>query len=136
MTSPNLSVDEIDALQDLYDATNGANWDWETVTSNAQKWNFSAPDPADYWQGVSCACHAETNNCTLTSLILTSYNLVGYLPNSIGTWGNLSTLSLYSNKITGTIPNSIGKLRQLTYLDYLITNYHNLIKLIPKAIFG
>lgn len=51
-------VNQTLALQHLYDATNGPNWDY---TFDGDPWNFSQPleltDPCLGWDGITCQCN-------------------------------------------------------------------------------
>lgn len=136
----NIPNSEMQALFDLYNATNGANW---TCCSPAGTvaWNFSTinADPCkDDWQGIKCLTVASqysisslslTNrylngNATdslsslinLTFLDLSENFLVGTIPSSLGNLSLLIYLYVYDNALTGAIPSSLGKLSQMNYL--------------------
>jgi hypothetical protein len=117
---------ELNALQALFDATNGASWDWGPVLVDGPEWDFADPDPApcaegDEWQGLTCACGVGGSNCTVTELVLSGYDLDGYLPAAIGNLTNCIRLNLVANrKLSGTIP-SLDHLTQLRDL-YLESN--------------
>ncbi|KAG5560934.1 hypothetical protein RHGRI_004084 [Rhododendron griersonianum] len=64
-------------------------------------------------------------------LELSTNNLTGLIPASIGNLRNLTTLYLYENSLSGSIPQEVGMLRSLTDLE-LSTN--NLTGLIPASI--
>lgn len=53
----------------------------------------------------------------LQSLNLSSNNLAGFLPDSIGNLKHLTVLQLYGCGFFGNIPSSIGNLSYLTHLD-------------------
>lgn len=89
------------ALWDLYNSTHGGYWIWQTDTvQNGIPWEFVTSDidtvnPClQHWQGVSCGvgCVDMTSNCTVESLVLSSYNLTGILPWSIGNLTNMKEL--------------------------------------------
>ena len=100
---------ECQALQDLYDSTNGPGW------TNHSNW-FVTTTPCWDWVGVSCA--AGTN---VTGLNLYGNNLSGILPTSIGNLTALQSMDLASNQITGTLPAELGSLVALASL-YLYNN--------------
>ena len=68
---------EIDALQALYDATNGDSW-VETCRSG---WNFTSSDVdpcRDEWYGITCTSSDCANStCHITWLTLVDCNLDG-----------------------------------------------------------
>jgi len=106
------------ALYDLYTATEGDNWLWNDLYSEyGVPWQFSNnSDPCvDDWQGVTCS--NMTGPQTITALNLLDYNLVGYIPSSIGNLTDLQYLDLSFNYINGTIPSTIDNLSQLTTLN-------------------
>ncbi len=98
---------ECEALLHLYHSTKGSHW------KKNKGWNRTNT-PCD-WQGVSC------QNRHVTRLYLSSNQLSGPIPKSIGNLSQLKSLSLDSNKISGPIPESIGNLSQLKNL-YLSDN--------------
>jgi Leucine-rich repeat (LRR) protein len=105
---------ELDFLEELYISTNGSNWDWRNATYGSH-WNFTGiNNPClQNWQGISCS----VCNCTVESLSLVSYNLVGTLPESIGNMSSLLSLSLDSNKIYGSIPRQLAYIPTLTFVS-------------------
>jgi hypothetical protein len=121
-----LSVEEYDALYDLYISTNGPNWHWFNTSDLSIPWNFtvynlSAPCN-DRWQGIDCNCGiidelTQNNECHITDLILSQHNLTYQLPDSIGNFPRLSSLILYVNNLTGTIPPTIANLTELIIFD-------------------
>ncbi|KAH0912178.1 hypothetical protein HID58_035499 [Brassica napus] len=92
-----------------------------------------------FWDGVSCdlktgnvidldLCGSSLNGSLLSnsgvfklqhlqSLNLSSNNLAGFLPDSIGNLKHLTVLQLYGCGFFGNIPSSIGNLSYLTHLD-------------------
>ncbi|XP_075651400.1 leucine-rich repeat receptor protein kinase HPCA1-like isoform X2 [Castanea sativa] len=80
---------------------------------NTPNWKASA-DPCDNWEGIKC------NNSRVTSLILTSMNLMGKLSSEISQLSELQTLDLsYNKNITGPLPNSIGNLMNLINVNLI-----------------
>ncbi|XP_074333850.1 uncharacterized protein LOC141671475 isoform X2 [Apium graveolens] len=70
-----------------------------------------------HWTGVTCSHRRER----VTSLNLTSQNLVGTLSPHIGNLSFLREIYLYENNFHGSIPNEIGRLFRLQHL-YLNNN--------------
>jgi len=89
-----LPTSEYDALQDLFSATNGAEWRWREV---GDKWQFNTyVDPCtSNWQGIECTVVSTPEPATyhISSLALSSYNLQGFLPPSLS---NLSKSMFFS----------------------------------------
>ena len=77
----------------LYSNTSGASW---TVSTG---WNTTTPCSTP-WFGVIC----DGTNTTITGLNLSSNNLAGPLPATLGDLTNLLELDLHGNALTGTIP--------------------------------
>lgn len=121
ISSPNIPVEEMNALHDLYNSTNGANWLWSDNPSDGIKWNFTSPSTnnpcTEGWQGIDCTFISPYQFYHVHGITLPVFNLVGNLPNSLGAFSELSNLFLYYNALTGTIPSSLGNLTQLQYLQ-------------------
>ncbi|MBS9464315.1 hypothetical protein KIM67_17965 [Flagellimonas sp. 389] len=101
---------EKQALQDLYNATNGPNWATETDNFIGDEWDFNGVVTND-WYGVTVA------NGHVTKLNLEFNDLMGSIPASIGDLVHLTYLNLSTNELTGSIPNEIGNLVGLQRLD-------------------
>jgi Leucine-rich repeat (LRR) protein len=97
-----ISPTECEALLDLYNSTNGINWD------RRDGWN-ETNTPCD-WYGVKC------ENTQVVKLNLSYNNLSGLLPDSLGNLSQLTYLDLSWNQLPGSIPDWLGNLSQLTYL--------------------
>lgn len=93
--------DQCQTLVDLYNATDGANW------NNNGNW-LTGPNAND-WHGIT----ATGNN--VTNLNLTNNALQGSLPN-LSTLTNLVNIQLSSNQLTGDLTSFSG-LTQLTVLN-------------------
>ena len=91
---------EKNALIDLYESTNGANW--------KNTWDLSSK--VSNWNGVVI----ENNH--VVSITLFNNNLEGTLPNSIGNLENLKLLNLAFNNIEGNLPVGICQLQHLQVL--------------------
>jgi Leucine-rich repeat (LRR) protein len=132
-----VSSADIDALQSLFDATNGDNWDWGNTLVYGPVWSFSALSQTDpcaddssispqAWQGLECnntpsACSNAGAVCTITEISFENFNLVGTIPSELGQLVNLESLILQFNYLQGSIPSSLGLLRSCTDL-YLNVN--------------
>ncbi len=91
------------ALIELYNSTDGANWDDNT--------NWGSTEPLSEWYGVS----ANTDG-RVTNLALNNNALTGTIPDSLGNLTSLTSLALYSNALSGTIPD-LSNLDRLTNID-------------------
>lgn len=114
---------EKDALQLLYNSTNGDNW------TNRSGWDFSTPVTSwNYttqtgWFGVFVV------DGHIDYLALTNNNLVGFIPDLFGL-SKLRILELDNNHFNGTaIPSTLNS---LTNLDTLILNNCGFIGDIPN----
>ncbi|MCP4349294.1 MAG: hypothetical protein GY795_27755 [Desulfobacterales bacterium] len=111
-----LLTEERNALIDLYNYTNGDNWEnkefngWkEPLPSD----DFAMPGTECAWMGITC--NSEGNSTIEISMF--NNQLTGTLPVSIGNFENLTLLDLGGgNQIGGTIPQEIGNLKNLTSL--------------------
>ena len=115
---------ELDALKDLYQATQGDQW----------KVSWPIDEEVTEWKGITIEDQHVTEirmlfnnlNGTLPSsleqlthlkvLELSFNNITGELPESIGTISTLEVLALNGNFIEGTIPSTIGNLSNLKHL--------------------
>ncbi len=97
-------VTEYQALVDLYNATNGANW-----TNNSNWLNHTSLDSIDTWHGITVA------NGDITEIILNSRNLTGTVPASLGSLKGLKRLELESNSLSGSLPAGLVGLTALTH---------------------
>jgi Leucine-rich repeat (LRR) protein len=110
------SVDDRNALADLYQAMGGAQW-----TNNS---NWLAPDVSMCsWYGVVCSppdgCPSTGGTsieCRVAELDLGSNSLVGPIAPAVQQLVNLTKLVLSGNVLGGTIPN-FGALASLEWLD-------------------
>jgi Leucine-rich repeat (LRR) protein len=146
-TTTTLFLPQIQALELLYNATQGDHWRWKNQVLYGPKWSFTSPqaDPCNdknrVWQGITCSCKLQS--CEILSLnldgynlngtlpseffspmfsltllkISVSHNLVGAIPFQIGALSQLEKLYLFSNQLTGSIPSEIGSLCRLAVLS-------------------
>ena len=96
-----LTLDSL-ILVDLYNSTDGANWD--TI------WNLDMP--VSTWYGVEL----DNEGCNVARLVLNENNLVGMIPASIGNLSELGDLHLKNNELEGFLPIEIGNLSNLGQL--------------------
>ena len=94
---------EREALMDLYNSTDGANW------KNNENWG--SDKPVSEWYGV------WTERGHVYHLDLSDNGLKGSMPESIGNLVNLEYLYLSNNQLSGSIPDSIGNLLNLRSLN-------------------
>ena len=112
---------ERQALQDLYESTDGPNW----IANHG--WEFSDPNSNSCsFFGVEC-----DNGSNVSILSLSSNRLSGTIPSTIGQLTSLKSLNLGDNELIGTIPSTIG---QLTSLKSLYLGDNKLIGTIPSTI--
>ncbi len=114
----NVVPDDIEfaVLKNIYDSLGGSGWTNKTNWPAAGSWPASATSAQfGTWQGVTVA------NGDITRLTLSSNNLTGQLPKTIGKLTKLTYAYLQSNAITGSIPASFGDLTSIQYL-YLHQN--------------
>lgn len=98
-----LATDSL-ALVDLYNSTNGANWD--------KKWDLT--QPMDTWFGVVL----DKSIGRVIRLLLSNNKLNGRISNSIGNLTKLKELNIRANPdLNGTIPTTIGNLIELEDLN-------------------
>ena len=95
---------ERQALIDLYNATDGDNWIYNT--------NWCSDKPVSEWFGVTCFAYGG-----VSSIGLVNNNLRGELPSSIGNITRLESLNLQLNHLTGNLPASICLLPNLYEFD-------------------
>lgn len=89
-------------LVDIYNSTDGANWN---VNSG---W---LAGPVSSWAGVTL------NGCTVDNLDLSSNNLSGTIPETIGEFNSLTCLDLSGNNFKDSITSSILNNTDLTCLN-------------------
>jgi len=124
ITFAQISDIEKNALLDLYNSTNGKDWN--------NTWNVS--ESAENWQGITISNNAVTeinlsmNNLegvlpasigdlkSLTHLNLGFNNIKGEIPVEICDSKNLESIQLFMNQITGELPSNIGNLVNLKEL--------------------
>jgi Leucine-rich repeat (LRR) protein len=101
-----ISLQEREALQALYNKTNGRNW------LQQKNWN-QAPGTEPTWQGITC----DAANTTVLKIELPGNRLQGVFPVDLQVFANLTTLDLSNNRLTGAIPRWIESFKNLKKLD-------------------
>ena len=102
--SGDISTAERNVLMDLYNSTNGPNWDDNTG------WGGDPGTECD-WYGVEC------QDDHVVAISLWDNNLEGMLPASLGGLSQLEWLDFYDNNLSGEAPPELGGLTNLVYLD-------------------
>jgi Leucine-rich repeat (LRR) protein len=112
----NVPENEIQALVDLYNNLDGANW------TNNTNWNgdlakalINNPYNATKWQGVATKIVDAGKH--ITDITLSSNKLKGELPQSIGNLTKLTNLQISSNEVSGSLPATFGNLTALETLN-------------------
>ena len=132
---------EIEALEALYNNTNGEKWESVNVLNVmflyenldlfiGVPWDFTKSsdgstylyDPCNYpidggfshFVGIHCVCSIE---CNVDLLWLNYAKLNGTLPKEIGQLNSLTMIDLANNNIHGSIPREIQSLVNLTKFD-------------------
>jgi hypothetical protein len=100
-----VSLTEYNALEALYNSTNGAGWRWKNI-SDESIWTFPSPlsSPCSLsWQGILCeaSANAANSSCGIVSVSLSEYDLRGPLPAEIYLLDSLIVLDLAINRIEG-----------------------------------
>jgi Leucine-rich repeat (LRR) protein len=123
---------QVQALQSLYNSTNGDKWRWKDENLFGPKWSFDVPqaDPcnenSDTWQGITCSSPpslCRIQQCVITSVRLGDYGLAGTLPfEMFPSLSSLITFQITSSNLTGTVPSSIGCLTNLQLLTFAIND--------------
>lgn len=122
------SITQLEALSDLYYATNGPTWLYSLCPSGQVAWNFTGTEinPCqEQWCGITCI----DDQTSIRDLSLSVFGLKGRLPQSIDQFVDLETLDLSGNQLSGKIPSS---LRNLTNLELLSLDNNKLTGSIPS----
>ena len=104
----NLCTDR-DALEALYNATNGPNWQNNT--------NWLSDKPLGQWHGVKVDVYGR-----VIYLTLHNNGLSGPIPPELGNLSRLIVLNVAINGLSGPIPPELGDLGRLRHLTLLANN--------------
>jgi hypothetical protein len=110
------------ALVDLYHATDGDNWE------RNDHWLDEDVSVCD-WYGVECS---EVGGQSLIHLALSSNNLSGSLPASLGDMPGLASLIVPNNELTGDLAMSSDQYRELGMVD-IRNNQIEALEIAPDA---
>lgn len=116
---------ELAALHDLWNSTDGYEWDWRMpYIDHGIPWNFTNNPNAnpceEKCQGVFCTANCSIAPCNINVLELSNYGLDGTLPSSLVNLKALKLLDLSLNPyLSSSLPESIGRLSLLLEL-YLV----------------
>ncbi|KAL0346268.1 UNVERIFIED_CONTAM: Receptor protein kinase-like protein ZAR1 [Sesamum radiatum] len=82
-------------------------------------WSDSDSTPCK-WAGITC----DPTYHRVTSISLSSKNLIGYIPSEIGALSFLTFLDLSHNSFSGPLPHDITTLQNLFHLDISSNNFN------------
>ncbi|WP_299678832.1 leucine-rich repeat domain-containing protein [uncultured Tenacibaculum sp.] len=123
----NVPNEEINALVDMYNALGGGSWtnneNWTGVLNRAI---MNSPFNTTKWQGITT--EIVNGGKHITRINLSSNNLTGTLPESLGSLSELKYLDLNTNNLENNLPSSLN---QLTKLETLLVSSNNLKGTIP-----
>ena len=111
----NYFKEEREALEDLWEATDGRNWKSLSNTTGGMAYstaNWCTDNPIETWYGVTLDDEGH-----VIYLHLSGVGLVGHIPEGIGKLAYLQELWLSGNSLSGELPESIGDLKVLKDLD-------------------
>jgi hypothetical protein len=114
---------ECEVLEDLWNTTKGDYW--------VNKDGWFQDDYVANWNGISVI--SLNGDHHILEIKLSSNNLEGEIPESLGNLEKLRILNLSKNKLQGSIPNSLGQLSNLEVIN-LFNN--ELTGEIPKSFGG
>ena len=100
-----ISTEERNALESLYQSTNGNSW------KNNSNWLGDLSTECS-WYGVVCE-----NNAHIIKIILPENDLSGTIPNDLVNIRYLKELDLHGNHLTGILPSTIGDLTEMDSID-------------------
>ena len=131
------------ALLDIYVEMGGCSWTNYTASSGRRlqtvgtgEWltgetTENGLDSFCGWGGITCENGDCDEGCDVIMIDLSSNNLRGSLPASLGSLYRLEELVLSENKIGGTIPSTIGNLRDLVVL---LLDQNDITGTVPAAV--
>lgn len=91
---------ELDALQAIYNATDGPDWIWE-LDDGGHPWNFAAVNDTynpctGHWEGIICTSDCQESPCSVLYFVLFNTNLNGQLPDVFDALPNVISLGFES----------------------------------------
>ncbi|KAL6283138.1 hypothetical protein ACE6H2_014067 [Prunus campanulata] len=86
--------------------------------------DFSGGGIEEFWGSLS---DCPNNTLVLESLDLSTCELEGQLPASLGMLKSLQYLNLYDNHMNGSIPQSLGQLSELVELDLSFNSWEGIL---------
>ena len=101
-----MPVVDCQVLVTLFNTTNGPGW------ADKTGWGVN-PNPC-MWSGITCS---DDDHGAVRVISLSSNQLSGPIPPSLGNMTNLGFLHLNDNALTGSIPPSLGNLTSLKELE-------------------
>ncbi|MDD2815759.1 MAG: choice-of-anchor D domain-containing protein [Thiotrichaceae bacterium] len=109
-TQKQIPIPQCNALLNLYNSTNGANW----TDKASNQWLSAQPCT---WAGVGCVAGQ------VISLSRSQQNLIGTLPSLAGLAASLTALNLSDNQLSGVLPDylSFSKLQDLDLSSNLLS---------------
>ena len=126
-----VSTAQVSGLEYLYNSTGGDQWAWSSSTGI---WNFNSDENPCLvpWEGILCnnLC-SNTTDCTIVSLKLQYFNLIGTIPDEISQLTGLEYFSLGHNSLYGGVPSSLGTMVSMLSME-LDSNQLN--QTIPTAL--
>jgi hypothetical protein len=111
--SANIPSTERQALQNLYESTNGAHWKYGSSSAGIH-WSFEVPDInpcTEGWYGVQCIDNR------ITGLSLAGRKLIGTIPESLSQLNMLMHLDLGDNLLIGRVPTTLCQIKSLVRVD-------------------
>lgn len=155
-----LNFAEYSALYAFYNATNGADWRYNSSLPTTTHWHFPVDldvPCSDQWQGLTCGeyfvgdvdslrktmeseyfsighdhLHTEAEAmCTVIQLELQVFHLHGQLPPELVNLTNLEVLELSGNLVTGSLPT---ELTMMSSLRRLSVGYNYISGSIPSEV--
>lgn len=117
-------LQELLALEQLYDRTNGDHW-FTNLNWEKRDVTFYTDPCLNSWYGVIC-----DDDGLIVGVNLSDNNLTGTVPPDIGNMTSLRHLDLHDNVLHGELPDTLGEL----HLDYLRVGSNNLQGAIPASL--
>ena len=117
----NIPISEVYALKTMFDALNGADWNWKFPYSiNGYKWVFddamTTINPCtDSWQGITCDYTLLSSYCHITEIDLKAYGLDGYLSDMT----NLTMMVRFNLENNLQLKGDLSPLSNMTALEYI-----------------